>query len=216
MNAVDTAVFGELTHHQPVFTTADGINTAGGSPVWATQSLSALAREGLIAKIRRGLWAPPGHADFSPYAIVPQMLRATKGEQIDVRGYLSLLSALNLHGMIDQTPHVIQVVAERVRPTVRTPFGTYQFHRLDPALIGGYGPYRITGNFNMATPVEAIFDARYLSIRRGRRLRHFPGLSWPANFSRRELREWIAKIDDTKIRSAVTERWDALRRKSQS
>ena len=185
MNAVDTAVFDELTHHQPVFTTADGINTAGGSPVWATQSLAALAREGLIAKVRRGLWALPGHADFSPYAIIPQMLRAKKGEQIDVRGHLSLLSALNLRGMIDQTPHVIQVVAERVRPTVRTPF-------------------------------EAIFDALYLSIRRGRRLRHFPGLSWPANFSRRELREWIAKIDDTKMRSAVTERWDALRRKSQS
>ncbi len=32
MNAVDTAVFGELTHHQPVFTTADVIKTTGGSP----------------------------------------------------------------------------------------------------------------------------------------------------------------------------------------
>jgi predicted transcriptional regulator of viral defense system len=119
MNAVDTAVFGELTHHQPVFTTADVIKTTGGSPVWATQSLSALAKEGLIAKVRRGLWALPGHADFSPYAIIPQLLRATKGEKSDVRGYVSLLSALNLHGMIAQAPHVIQIVAERIRPTAR-------------------------------------------------------------------------------------------------
>ena len=119
MNAVDTAVFGELTHHQPVFTTADVIKTTGGSPVWATQSLSALAKEGLIAKVRRGLWALPGHADFSPYAIIPQLLRATKGEKTDVRGYVSLLSALNLHGMIDQAPHVIQIVAERIRPSIR-------------------------------------------------------------------------------------------------
>jgi predicted transcriptional regulator of viral defense system len=215
MNAVDTAVFGELTHHQPVFTTADVIKTTGGSPVWATQSLSALAKEGLIAKVRRGLWALPGHADFSPYAIIPQLLRATKGEKTDVRGYVSLLSALNLHGMIDQAPHVIQIVAERIRPTVRTPFGTYQFHRLDPALIGGYGPYRNTGNFDIATPAKALFDALYLSTRRGRRLRHFPELSWPANFSRRELREWIAKIDDSKLRVAVTEQWDVLRHKSQ-
>ncbi len=200
MNAVDTAVFGELTHHQPVFTTADVIKTTGGSPVWATQSLSALAKEGLIAKVRRGLWALPGHADFSPYAIIPQLLRATKGEKTDVRGYVSLLSALNLHGMIDQAPHVIQIVAERIRPTVR---------------IGGYGPYRNTGNFDIATPAKALFDALYLSTRRGRRLRHFPELSWPANFSRRELREWIAKIDDSKLRVAVTERWDVLRHKSQ-
>jgi predicted transcriptional regulator of viral defense system len=92
-----------------------------------------LAKEGLIAKVRRGLWALPAHADFSPYAIIPQLLRATKGEKADVRGYVSLLSALNLHGMIDQAPHVIQIVAERIRPTVRTPFGTYQFHQLDPA-----------------------------------------------------------------------------------
>jgi hypothetical protein len=31
MNAADTAVFGELTHHQSVFTTADVIKTTGGS-----------------------------------------------------------------------------------------------------------------------------------------------------------------------------------------
>jgi predicted transcriptional regulator of viral defense system len=216
VNAVDTAVFGELAQRQPVFTTADVIKTAGGSPVWVTQSLSALARKDLITKVRRGLWALPGHADFSPYAVVPPLLRATKGEEADVRGYVSLLSALDLHGMIDQAPHVIQIVAERVRPTVRTPVGTYQFHRLDPALIGGYGPYRDTGNFNIATPAKALFDALYLSTRRGRRLRHFPELSWPPNFSRRELREWIAKIDDTKLRVAVTERWDALRHKSPS
>jgi hypothetical protein len=55
----------------------------------------------------------------------------------------------------------------------------------------------------------------YFSTRRGPRLRHFPELSWPPNFSRRELREWIAKIDDSKLRVAVTERWDVLRHKSQ-
>jgi len=160
MNAVDTAVFGELTRQQPVFTTADVIKTTGGSPVWATQSLSALAKEGLIAKVRRGLWALPGHADFSPYAIIPQLLRATKGEKTDVCGYVSLLSALNLHGMIDQAPHVIQIVAERIRPTVRTPFGTYQFHRLDPALIGGYGPYRTTPETSTSLPLQKLYSTR--------------------------------------------------------
>ena len=97
---------------------------------------------------------------------------------------ISLLSALNLHGVIDEAPHAIQIVAERIRPTVRTPFGKYQFHRLDPSLIGGYGPYRNNGNFDIATAAKALFDALYLSTRRGRRLRHFPELSWPANFSR--------------------------------
>src|SRR5260370_39849687 len=176
MNAVESGVFGELTNHQPIFTTADVMKATGGSLVWATQSLSALAKEGLIAKVRRGLWALPGHADFSPYAVIPQLLRATKGEKTDVRGYVSLLSALNLHGMIDQAPHVIQIVAERIRPTVRTPFGTYQFHQLDPALIGGYGPYCNNGNFHMPAPAEALFHAVYLSTQPGRLLPRFPRL----------------------------------------
>jgi hypothetical protein len=63
---------------------------------------------------------------------------------------------------------------------------------------------------------EALFDALYLSTRRGRRLRHFPELSWTADFSRRELREWIAKIDNSKLRRAVTERGDVFRHKSHS
>ena len=119
--------------------------------------------------------------------------------------------------MIDQAPHVIQDRGGTYTShRAELPFGTYQFHRLDlPSLIGGYGPYRNTGNFDIATPAKALFDALYLSTRRGRRLRHFPELSWPANFSRRELREWIAKIDDSKLRVAVTERWDVLRHKSQ-
>ena len=87
----------------------------------------------------------------------------------------------------------------------------------DSTVLGhGFGPTAgDTGNFDIATPAKALFDALYLSTRRGRLLRHFPELSWPANFSRRELREWIAKIDDSKLRVAVTERWDVLRQKSQ-
>jgi len=76
-------------------------------------------------------------------------------------------------------------------------------------------PPRPRLRFRWTNANKALFDALYLSTRHGRRLRHFPELSWPANFSRRELREWIAKIDDSKLRVAVTERWDALRHKAQ-
>ena len=79
--------------------------------------------------------------------------------------------------------------------------------------MGGYGPYQNTGNFDIATPAKALFDALYLSARRGRRLMHFPELSFPAGFSRSELRQWIAKIDDPALRVGVADRWDALRRK---
>jgi len=46
-----------------------------------------LAKEGLMPKFDVTLGIA-GHADFSPYAIIPQLLRATKGEKTDVRGYV--------------------------------------------------------------------------------------------------------------------------------
>ena len=81
-------------------------------------------------------------------------------------------------------------------------------------LIGGYGPYRNTGNFDIATPAKALFDTLYLSARRGRKLRHFPDLTFPKSFSRSELKGWIAKIDELSLRVAVTERWGAASGKS--
>jgi hypothetical protein len=67
---------------------------------------------------------------------------------------------MRLHGMIDQAPHVIQIVAERIRPTVRTPFGTYQFHRLDPALIGGYAVRIETPVTSTSPPLPKLYSTR--------------------------------------------------------
>jgi predicted transcriptional regulator of viral defense system len=57
MNAIGAAIFGELMNRQAVFTTADVGEIVDGSPVWIARSLAVLSKEGLIAKVRRGLWA---------------------------------------------------------------------------------------------------------------------------------------------------------------
>jgi len=76
--------------------------------------------------------------------------------------------------MIDQAPHVIQIVAERIRPTVRTLLEHYQFHQLDPALIAATVRIETPGNFDIATLLKLYSTRCILSTRRGRRLRHFP------------------------------------------
>ena len=91
---------------------------------------------------------------------------------------MSLLSALNLHGMLDQIRHVVHVVTTAQRPVLNTPVATYEFHRIRGELFGGFTAYRTTGNFDIATPEKAMFDTLYFSARKGRR-----SALWPPRFS---------------------------------
>ncbi len=127
-------------------------------------------------------------------------------------GYVSLLSALNLHGMIEQIPRVVHVVAARQRRSLVTSVAKYEFHQVQPDLFDGFGPYRHTGNFDIATPTKALFDTLYLSVRKGQRFAHLPELELPDAFSSDEMDEWIGRIAMDSLQRAVCDRWLTLKR----
>ncbi|MEX2582139.1 MAG: hypothetical protein WD766_02625 [Gemmatimonadota bacterium] len=204
MKQVAQAIWRELLPYAPVFTTSEVADVAGVSLPNASRDLGNLVEDGMVARVRRGLWAVPSHPDFSPYAVIPHLF----GDQQE--GYLSVLSALNLHGMIDQIPRVVQIVTTGQRSRLETPVGTFEFHQLHPALFGGFGPYRDMGNFDIATPEKALFDTLYLSARKGRRFSHLPEMEIPTGFSPALLEEWIAKVEYEPLRLAVYERWKRL------
>lgn len=208
MRKITEAVWKSLLPKSPVFTTRDAAEAAGVAIDVASRDLAKLARRGMIAQITRGTWADVKHPDFSPYAAVPYLIRARNHNAI---GYVSLLSAMSLHGMIEQIPRVIQVVADKQRPRIKTPVGTYEFHKIQPELLGGYVPYGMAGSFNIATPAKALFDTLYLSARRGRRFSHLPEMTLPKGFSAAELEEWIHRTEFQKLRLAVADRWRHLR-----
>ena len=170
----------------------------------ASRDLRKLEKEGLITKVPRGLWAVSTHPDFSPFAVVPHLFR------VDEMGYVSLLSALSLHGMIDQLPRTIQVVTPLRRADLDTAVGIYEFHTIDADLFDGFGPYRRTGNFDIATPEKALFDTIYLSSRRGRRFLHLPELEPTEDFSSSLVGEWIARVPYVRLRRALESRWEEL------
>lgn len=204
MNKVASVVWSELLPYSPVFTTADVAQRAGITLSNASRDLANLERESMVTRIRRGLWAVSSHPDFSPYAVVPHLFAARAG------GYVSLLSALNLHGMIDQIPRVVHVVTTEQRPILTTPVATYEFYRIQPDLFGGFKPYRRTGNFDIATAEKALFDTLYFSARKGRRFAFLPEVELPAGFSVPEVERWIALINHPPLRIAVRERWKRL------
>jgi predicted transcriptional regulator of viral defense system len=126
-------------------------------------------------------------------------------------GYISLLSALNLHGMIEQIPRTMQIVTKKQRRNLKTPVGTYEFHRLKPDLFGGTEPYGQLGAFEIARPAKALFDTLYLSTRRKRRFEYLPEVERVGDFSEEEMQSWIDKIDHASLRTAIENRWRDLK-----
>ncbi len=208
MTKTGLAVLREVIPQSPVFTTRQAASAAGVTASAATRDLGRMAEQGLITRIVPGLWADTKHPDFTPYALVPHLVR---GGRDAGGGYVSLLSALSLHGMIEQIPRVIHVVARAQRHAVSTPIGDFAFHQIDETLFGGFVPFGTLKAFNLATPAKALFDTLYLSVRRARRFSHLPELTIPGTFRVPEMERWIRTIEHPPLRAAVSDRWMAVR-----
>jgi len=204
MKRVAKVIWTELLPMSPVFSTADVMKRTGMKLANTSRDLRNLEAHGAIRRVRRGLWAVLSHPDFSPYAVVPHLFA---GEEV---GYVSLLSALSLHGMMEQIPQAIHIVTTAQRQTMKTPVGTYQFFQVEPGLFGGYQPYRRTGSFDIATPEKAVFDTLYFSARKGRRFSFLPEIELTAGFSSSEVEHWINQIRLQPLRTAVRIRWESL------
>lgn len=204
MNKVASVIWNELLPYSAVFSTAEVAERAGIALSNASRDLASLKAEGMVTRIRRGLWAVSSHPDFSPYAVVPYLFAERPG------GYVSLLSALNLHGMIDQIPRVVHVVTTSQRPVLNTPVTAYEFYKIQAELFGGFKPYRGTGSFDIATAEKAVFDTLYFSARRGRRFAFLPEVELPTSFSVSEVESWITLIGHPPLRVGVRERWERL------
>lgn len=205
MTTVRDVVWKEILPRTPVFATAEVAELAKRDAPAVSRSLSKLAEEGRITRVRRGLWAVADHPDFSPFVVVPHLF-----EEEDA-GYVSFFTALNQHGMIEQIPQLIEVATRINKKSVDTPFGTYEFHQLQEDLFGGWEPADRRWSYLLATPEKAIFDSLYISVRKGRQFACFPELILPEGFSENELSGWLDRLEAPRIRSAVERRWRQVR-----
>ena len=190
--------------NRPVFTTREIAALRGSSLSAASQSLKRLERQGLLAQAARGVWCDPSDPRFTQLSLVPFLAGSH-------RAYVSLLSALHLHGMIEQIPQIVYAVTTDHTRTVETSLGTFSFHRVRPALFCGFDWHGQGRDFLIATPEKALVDSLYLSSRKGRRFRFFPEIDMATRFRPREARRWIRRIPDPRIRKHVSERFEALR-----
>lgn len=166
----------------------------------ASHTLRRLEQAGLVERIRHGLWAVDPPVDP---LLLPEYLTSP------LPSYVSLQSALFLHGMISQVPDVIYVASLAQTRRIQTRRGTFSIHRLGPRFFGGFETVPDSGA-RIATPEKALLDTLYLAPARSRLFARLPEVEMPARFNRAEARRWIHRIPAGPRRTMVADRLDRL------
>jgi predicted transcriptional regulator of viral defense system len=182
----------------PVFTTADAAIGLRASNGHASVILARLAAAGQIVRLRRAVWALPQRVDS---LALPEHLTAP------FPAYVSLQSALYVHGMISQIPAVTYAVSLARTRRFATPLGTVSIHHVQPTFFFGFAD---TGGGRLATPEKALVDFLYLTPARSGLFRALPELEWPKGFSVRGARAIVGRIAPSRRRVLVARKLEDL------
>ena len=180
----------------PYFTTRDLARISGKSLSTVTQGLNSLCHHDAIIKISRGIWAERSAQSLSAFDLVPFLMP-------DRQAYVSFVSALHLHGMIEQIPQSISLATTAHTRTIRTSIAAFSLHRIAPEFFMGFDWYKSTGSFLIASPEKALLDCWYLSGRKSRNFAYFPELQVPKDFDYAKARQWAKRIPDPRLRAHV-------------
>ncbi len=184
----------------PVLTTREAAARLRVANGHASVSLARLAAAGHLVRLRRGVWALPGRVD--PLAL-PEYLTAP------LPSYVSLQSALYLHGMVSQMPAVTYAVTLARTRRYATPLGVVSLHHIQPAFFFGFEDRGDAGG-RLATPEKALVDFLYLTPVRSRLFRALPELDWPKTFRVNVARDMVERIESARRRAFVAAKLDAL------
>jgi predicted transcriptional regulator of viral defense system len=184
----------------PVFTTAAAAARLRMSNAHASVSLARLRAAGQLVRLRRGVWAFPDRVDA---LALPEFLTAP------FPAYVSLQSALYLHGMVSQVPALTYAVTLARSRRLVTPLGTVSLHHVRPSFFFGYEE-RGRGGGRLATPEKALVDFLYLAPTRSRLFRALPELEWPKAFRAGVAREVASRIEPASRRRAVARKLEEL------
>ena len=186
-----------------VFTTHEMITISGKSASTIVQSLSRLAQQGLLIKVYRGVWAESGKREPTPFEIIPYLFPRQ-------RVYVSFITALHLHGIVEQIPQIITLASTSHTNIIRTKAGVFSIHQITPSFFDGFDWYKGDGSFLIAEPEKALIDSLYLSSRKKKQFGNFPELHFPKEFSFKKAAEWAKRIAEKKIRQYVLKKLETF------
>ncbi|MDA8282405.1 MAG: hypothetical protein M0Z42_03680, partial [Actinomycetota bacterium] len=179
---------------RPVFASAEAVAALGLDKTATAHHLIGLDRDGLVVKLRHGLWAIPepfgGRVD--PLEVLPMLTRPYPS-------YASLWTALAAHDMIEQIPRATYAVSLDRAREVPTSIGPFRIHAVTPGLYGGTeGGTEVRAG--MATPEKALFDTVYLLVARTGH-GSLPEIEIPDRFDVDTLYAWVDRIGSARWRT---------------
>ena len=185
----------------PLFETKDVAAVLQVRESNATKIASRLAKGGFILKLSRGKWA--SHRKLNTLA-VPEHLTSP------YPSYISLQSALYLHGIISQIPAITYAVSLGRPRRYETPLGTFSIHHVNAEFFFGFELDR-SGHAKIALPEKALVDQLYFSPTRTRLFAALPEVEIPKGFRWGRAFEMADKIRYRSRRALVEERLSRIR-----
>jgi predicted transcriptional regulator of viral defense system len=167
----------------------------------ATTILRRLAGADLITHLSYGRWLI--HRDADRFWL-PELISAPSPS------YVSLQSALYLHGMIEQIPAVIYAATLGRTRRVTTPVVEISFHHLPPSLFCGF-ELAERSDAKIAEPEKALFDLLYLGPARSRLFASLPELSLPRGFRWSKVLDYLERVDSLSRRRHIESRIAKIR-----
>jgi len=157
----------------------------------ASLTLHRLEKAGEILSLKKGLWLID--RNVSPLFIGEHLARPYSA-------YVSLQSALYLHGMVSQIPqtHYLVTVGRSCKRSIAA--SHYSYHHIEAHLFDGF---EISRGFSLASPEKALFDFFYFSATKKLVFKALPELEFPKKFSFKWLSNWSDKIQNTRLKSRV-------------
>jgi len=118
------------------------------------KAIYRLVRKKLLLKLSKGLYANSFH--------LPSLEEAAG--VLYPPSYISLESALFLHGISEQTPHVLTCISMNKTKTFHTEIGEIAYSHIKKDLFFGYD---FSDHFFLAYPEKAVLDYVYIQRKNG-------------------------------------------------
>lgn len=139
-----------------LFTSGDIVRIFGWSPTAVRFLLHRYTQKGVTVRIKRGLYKLAG-------VPVPDFFIANR---LYEPSYISLETALSLHGIIVETVYAITSVSTRVGKTFNALNKEFRYRKIKSSAYTGYMPVqRGTTTVLMADPEKALADYYYFVAR---------------------------------------------------
>lgn len=196
-----------ILQSSPIFTTRDFAIQSKISTSAAARLLSRMTSRKEVIRVTRGLWVFSEDNEVHPFSLVPYLL----GNE---HGYISLLTALHIHGVLSQIPTRTQVVTTAHSRVVKTKMGVYEFFQIKPEMMLEGVVWSDTKlPFRMATPEKALLDVFYLSTRKGKRFASLPELDLQeSGFKKKQFMKLLKNQNfPIPIHRAIQERFEKIK-----